>query len=225
VPDTWTPDQISSYQKSMDDLYSGNLANRRRMKFVATTMAKTYVETKQPELSGTFDEWLSRIICFCFSLSPQPFVKMVNRATADIQKEAATEEGIEPTLAWVKGLIDYVIETEFGNTNVEFAWEEKQTVNEDQQKDILTGYVGAGIMTVNESREILGMDPCAEPAADEALVLTAAGYVPLNAGTVEGQKEKISAGVAPDPTKPAPVAPGAKGTGAKAAAKILEEAI
>src|SRR3984893_18081242 len=125
VPDTWTPDKLSSFQRYMDDMYSGNLANRRRMKFVPNAMSKTFIQTKEPELSGTFDEWLARIICYAFSISPQPFVKQQNRATAQVQKEVAEEEGIKPSLEWLKGLIDYIIETEFGTTDLEFAWEEK----------------------------------------------------------------------------------------------------
>lgn len=192
VPDTWTPDQISAFQHYMDDIYSGNLANRRRMKFVPAAISKSFIQTKEPELSGTFDEWLARIICFAFSISPQPFVKMQNRATAEVEKQASEEEGIEPSLKWVKALIDFVIETEFGTQDLEFQWEEHQVVDEIKQENILSGYTSRGIMTVNEAREALGMDPRNDPAANEAMVLTAAGYVPLNARIIEGQKETMS---------------------------------
>ena len=32
-------------------------------------VAKTFIQTKEPELKGVFDEWLARIVCYAFSVS------------------------------------------------------------------------------------------------------------------------------------------------------------
>ncbi len=59
-------------------------------------MAKTFIPTKEPELTGAADEWLARLCCFAFSVSPQPFVRMVNRATAETAQDQAASEGLAP---------------------------------------------------------------------------------------------------------------------------------
>jgi hypothetical protein len=70
VPDSWTPDQIKNFQDYWDAYFTGDLAARRRAKFVPGGVAKTFIQTKEPELKGVFDEWLARIVCYAFSVSP-----------------------------------------------------------------------------------------------------------------------------------------------------------
>jgi hypothetical protein len=38
--------------------------------FVPGDVVKTFVQTKEPELKTIFDDWLARIVCFAFSVSP-----------------------------------------------------------------------------------------------------------------------------------------------------------
>jgi hypothetical protein len=57
-------------------------------------------------LKDEFDEWLARIICYCFSLSPQALIKQMNRATAETAKQTAQEEGLEPLKLWFKDTVD-----------------------------------------------------------------------------------------------------------------------
>ncbi len=75
MPENWTPDQIASYQKYWDAYFDGDLGRRRRAKFVPGGVAKTFVQTREPDLKGPFDEWLARIICFAFSISPQALMQ------------------------------------------------------------------------------------------------------------------------------------------------------
>ncbi len=104
VPESWTPDQIASYQKYWDAYFDGDLSRRRRAKFVPGGVAKTFIQTKEPELKGPFDEWLARIVCFAFSISPQALAQTMNRATAETQKELAEEEGLVPLHRGFDGL-------------------------------------------------------------------------------------------------------------------------
>jgi hypothetical protein len=179
VPESWTPDQIASYQKYWDAYFDGDLGRRRRAKFVPGGVAKTFIQTKEPDLKGPFDEWLARIVCFAFSISPQALTQQMNRATAETQKEIAEEEGLAPVLAWVKDLIDSVIAQEFNAPDLEFAFSAEASVDPQQQESILSSYTSKGILTINEARAALGRDPLAEPAANKPMALTGAGYVPL----------------------------------------------
>ncbi len=182
VPETWTPDQIASYQKYWDATFSGDLARRRRAKFVPGGMAKTFIQTKEPELKSVFDDWLARIVCFAFSVSPQALVQPMNRATAEVGKDLAQEEGLAPILLWVKALVDDLLAREFAAADCEFAWTPSETVDPQAQEQVLSAYTGRGILTINEARAMLGRDPLADPAADRPMALTGTGYVPLGGG-------------------------------------------
>jgi hypothetical protein len=200
TPDEWTPEQISAFQVYWDSMFTGNLAKRRHAKFVPGGMAKTYMPTKEPDLKNPMDEWLARVVCFAFSISPQAFVAMMNRATAGTAAETAKEQGIEPDKEWVKELIDDVIENEFGRADLEFAFDEEVEVDQEKQQKIISAYVESGLKTINQGREMMGDEPDPNPAADVLMVKTGTGYFPVDANTIEGKQAAIDAGIAADPT-------------------------
>ena len=147
-------------------------------------VAKTFIQTKEPELKGVFDEWLARIVCYAFSVSHQAFVNQTNRSTGETQKEMAEEEGLWPVLKWVKRLIDGVLIEDFGEEDIEFAWGEDAQIDAGQQAQVLTSYVGVGILTRNEARVKLGEAPVADPAAN-VLTVTGAAPTPVGQGSAE----------------------------------------
>jgi phage portal protein BeeE len=179
VPESWTPDQIATYQKYWDAYFDGDLGRRRRAKFVPGGVAKTFIQTKEPELKGPFDEWLARIVYFAFSISPQALMQTVNRATAEVQKELAEEEGLAPILAWVKALIDDILTDEFDAPDLEFIWSAGHETDPVAQEAVLSGYTSKGILTINEARAVLGRAPLADASANKPMTLTNAGFVAL----------------------------------------------
>jgi hypothetical protein len=185
VPQGWTPDQIKQFQDYWDTEFSGDLAKRRRAKFVPGETAARVVQTKEPEQKNDFDEWLARIVCYAFSVPPQWAVKAMNRATADNQSAQAEDEGLEPTKEWVKDLIDEIIADEFTSPDLELVWLDEDTDAKDDEAQF-EARVKIGAATLNELRDALGLDPFDTPAADQPMVLTATGYVPIDAN-VNGQ--------------------------------------
>ena len=178
VPQGWTPDQIRQFQDYWDTEFAGDLAKRRRAKFVPGDTAARVVQTKEPEHKDDFDEWLARIICFAFAVPPQWATKVMNRATADNQTAQSEEEGLEPTKEWVKDLIDEIIADEFASPDLELHWLDE---DEGDPETVLESRVKLGALTLNEMRDALGLDPFDSPAADRPMVLTATGYVPIEA--------------------------------------------
>jgi hypothetical protein len=216
TPDNWTPEQIVAFQNNWDQMFTGNLAQRRHAKFVPGGVAKTFIPTKEPDLKNPMDEWLARIVCFAFSISPQPFVIQMNRATAGTAQEVAKEEGVEPLKEYIKELIDDVIEQEFENDELEFAWDEEVEVDQTAQTNLIAKRVEDGLITINQGREALGEETSDDPAADVLMVKTATGYVPIDANTIDGKQASIDAGITADPTIPKtivapPGTPGANG--------------
>jgi len=198
VPTNWTPEQIKQFQDYWDTEFSGDLAKRRRAKFVPGDTAAKVVQTKEPQHKDDFDEWLARIICFAFSVPPQWAVKLMNRATADNQSAQSEEEGLEPTKEWVKDLVDEIIADEFSSPDLELHWLDEDADPADLEAK-LEGRVKLGAVTLNEMRDRLGLDPYANAAADRPMVLTAAGYVPIEANVPGEGASAAGANVQPTP--------------------------
>ncbi len=119
----------------------------------------------------------------------------MNRATADNQSAQAEEEGLEPTKEWVKDLVDEIITEEFASPDLELHWLDE---DDGDPETVLADRLKLGAVTLNELRDHLGLDPYANPAADRPMVLTATGYVPIEANAggegVESQTSDVRSG-------------------------------
>ena len=138
-------------------------------------VAKTFLQTKEPDFKNAFDEWIARVVCFAFSISPQPFVNQMNRATSETQKDSADEEGLLPILNWIKRLCDHVIQNLLGATDIEFSWRHEPVIDPTVQRENLVAYVSAGMMTRKRAVEIMGETLPDDPMADVMTVTTGQG--------------------------------------------------
>lgn len=217
LPESWTPQQIMQFQDYWDGLHAGNLSQRRRAKFIASAGRGrvNYVELKEPPLKNMFDEWLSRVVCLAFSYPPSALVSLSNRSVAQEHARQAEEEGIGPYKNWAAELFNDIIENEFGHKDLEFAWIEEDEVDQEKQSKILTSYAGNGVLTLNEARERLGEVPHENPAANELMVKTGNGYVPVSAwkNTTLGPSTKGLGAVAVGPDGKPLAASGTDGAG------------
>ncbi len=191
APDAWMPEQIERFQLYWDALNAGNTAQRRHAKFVPGGVAKTFIPTREVELTGATDEWLARLCCFAFSVSPQPFVRMMNRATAETAQDQALDEGLAPIRQWVKHLVDDIIAEEFAARPISSsAGRTTAPAIPAKAASIATDYVKAGIKSVNEVRAELGLGPVA--GGELPLVMTAQGPVRLGVQPTGQQREPLA---------------------------------
>ena len=178
VPESWTPEQIGDYQRYFDELLTDDLAARRRIRFVPSAAAKAFVQTKEAALKDDFDEWLARIVCYAFSVSPQWAVKQMNRATGETAEGMANKEGLQPLMTWVARLVNRCIKLGWGWDDIEFGWHEEQETNPQAQMEVSTGYLKVGALTINQVLADIGRDPI--PGGDVNLIYTPTGAVPLS---------------------------------------------
>lgn len=159
VPESWTSSQIKEWQGYWDDLMQGDTSKKRTIRFLAKDMADSYKETKAPPLKDMFDEWIMRIVCYAFSIDPTPFIAQVNRSVAETTREQALEEGLVPLMNWIKNLINQLLTQYCDAADLEFCWEEEDSINPMEQASILKLYVDGGIISVDEARAKIGYDP------------------------------------------------------------------
>lgn len=188
TPEDWTPKQVATFQALHDSLYGGNLSQKSKVRFMPGGVSPSPVKGSAGDLlKSEYDEWLARIICFTFGMSPQPFVRELNRATAETSKETAEEEGLHPLMTWFKeSIMDRILYEDFGYDDIEFAWKLKRETDIQKQATSLSVYVRSGIMKPNEARDQIGLAEV--PEGDTLIVETGAGGVPL---------EQIAEGLTP----------------------------
>lgn len=188
VPEQWTPDQIATFQNWFDSILTGNLAERRRARFVPSAVGKTYIPTQETELFGKAEEWLARVCCFAFSISPQPFMMMMNRATAQSAQQEAAATGLSPIQNYIKSIVDDVLTEDFAADDLEFVWRGDDELDPVKRQAITGENVKIGQITVNEGRVDQGREPYDDPIFDQPMFMTSNGLAPLTL-TPEAQGE------------------------------------
>ncbi len=173
VPKEWSADQINEFQDWFDSALAGNSARRRRITFVPECGNLQF--TRDPSLKDDLDEWITRIVCYAFGLSPQQFVSVMNRATAETSVEQAAAEGLVPILCYLADVINLIVTRYFGYNDIEFVWEQDRTLNVLEQAKVDDIYVRAGVLSIDEVRQELGKHPIGMSNA----VITTTGLVPL----------------------------------------------
>lgn len=166
VPETWSLDQIKAYQIYWDTMLEGDTAQKRHMKFIPHGVS--YIPTKEPKLHDEHDEWLARIICYTFSIPPTPFIKQMNRATAETAGTSALEEGQEPVKKWFCSFMNMLLWRYFKRPDLEFVWKFETSVDRKKQAEIHQIYVVASVMTINEARAEIGL-PSLGPDGDKLM--------------------------------------------------------
>lgn len=158
APKEWSAEHIEKFQKYWDEVNTGVIKTKARMLPPEVEIHNT----KPDSLKDEFDDYLSRLACFAFSIAPTPFIKENNRATAETTKQSAHETGLASILEWLRNLINFIIVKHLGNNNVEFVWDIEEEQDPKNKMLIDVGYVNAGIMTKNEVRASLGLEPLKE---------------------------------------------------------------
>ena len=167
VPEGWTLDQIKQYQQYFDALLSGNTEERRRARFVPGGLKP--FSPKENNLKDEYDEWLSRIICFSFSISPTALIKQVNRASGETMEQTAQEQGLEPLKLYWRSLMNRVMRGCFSDGGLfEFAFEDEEIVDPEVKATVYSTALGKKAwMTLDEVRERHGLQPATDEQKEE----------------------------------------------------------
>lgn len=165
LPADWNPDQIKMFKLWWDSVLEGNTAARRGTMFVPAG-AKP-IDTKAAALKDEYDEWLARVVCYAFGITPQAFVKQMNRATADTAKDIASEEGLAPVMQWVKTLIDFILAKYLNAPDLQLTWDDERDHDPLQQAQINKIYVDAKVLHPDEVRADLGKEPLTDEQKED----------------------------------------------------------
>lgn len=155
TPEDWSPQDIKKFQLYWDELNTG--VNKNTAKFVPEGVKP--FSTKGDTVTTGMDEWLARIVCFAFAISPQALSPHMNRATAETAQESANNEGLYPTLEWIRNLVNDLVVRYFKLDDIEFVWDYDEDTSPEVKANITKIYFDMGALTVDEVRDGLGREP------------------------------------------------------------------
>lgn len=167
APQGWTVDQIKDANVNWDKQLAG-VSGKNKGKWFPNGAEVTVLD-RNPA-AGEFDEWLIRVICYCFSLPPTAFVKETNRATAQTTQDASIAEGHKAILRWAANFLGAIINSAWGS-GLKWEWD----LVEDPMPDTIIKLVQAKALKPMVL-ERMGFDP--SEIADE-IVAAAAPAAPV----------------------------------------------
>ncbi len=185
APSDVPPQKVEQFQGYLDSILQGNLQNRRKG-FIFPGMGQdgkpsiTFPKVNDTVLKDEFDEWLARVLCYFFGVSPTSFTKAVNRATAQQAAESGEEEGLQPYIDWFRDLLNDIIQDRFGFTDIEATPQVRLEQNAQVQSEINASDFSKGLATLNEVRSRMGLDPVDADWANTNLIITGSGPVRLD---------------------------------------------
>lgn len=155
-PETWTGEQIRKAQIWFDNLLEGKSEKRSKAIFIPNAEP---VFPQAEVLKDEFDEWIARVIAYVFGVPPTPFIKQMNRATADNSSSAAAEEGEIPGLTWIKTVFDFWVNMKLGWMDIEWTWDDEEDENQLDQAKIDQIYCSIKVDAPSEIRARRGKAP------------------------------------------------------------------
>lgn len=179
MPPGVSVDQVKEFSDWFESVMNGNLKRRRRVMFMPGDEkgSQKLTLTKEPLLKNEMDDYLASFFCFLFGVSRQALIKQMNRASAEESGDASKEEGLRPSLIWVRDSVNRLLRA-MGCGGLEISWQEARETDILKQAQAETAIVGK-IVRINELREDRGLDPDPAPEANMLGTFTPTGFVPL----------------------------------------------
>jgi hypothetical protein len=159
TPTGWTPEAILGLEAKWNSWMQGDVALRRAAPIMPD--GTNWHPTKVDLLDDHFDEWLIRLLCFPFGVSPQPFMKQtgMGKGSASSEHEAAEEGGVAPLMQYVTRLMSRLIAQFFNRPDLEFAFADDREFDPKTAAEIDDINIKNGTRTINEARDARGERP------------------------------------------------------------------
>jgi hypothetical protein len=183
LPSDMPIDRVKEVQDWFDTILSGNLQERRKLRFLpgygtGDSVKSNVIFPKEPLLKDELDVWLAQVVCACLGISAQPFLKMMNRASAEEANDAAQQEGTADDCAFVVDVLNTALDAMGFGDEYEWATQQHRDVDPLKQAQADNLLIGKA-MPINEIREARGLDARPEPEANQLGMFTPQGFVPL----------------------------------------------
>lgn len=182
----WGPDQL----RELEEAYNAKYAGRDDLRSGALRLMPdgTYVSVKERDWDYEFLEFMGRVIAWAFNVSPAMIMKNMGRNPVEGLEKSTLESGVKPLAKFIARVCTRYIKQELGlvNLKMEVAKDSVEDPTSVSQRHV--AYVqcidpdGVPVMTSNEVRDELGLDPLDVEAYKQAKAEADAAANPFGAG-------------------------------------------
>lgn len=226
----WTAEQILDYERALNDTFSGQTAERHRMRVLPPGLKPWTSDDIAEKYRPEYDLYLIKQIAshFDVTIAELGFTEAGglgstgwHEGQADVQYRKATL----PTLRWLQQLLTMISRKHLGMPpELEFRFLGLEEEDEASADEVARQRIVWGRMTLNEDRDRLGLPRYPFPEADMPMVMTTRGVVFL-----EGAADFATPGVPLTPgsdssTQPVAAEPAAAADGDDADDEATDDA-
>lgn len=161
APKEWTKDQIEQFQIYWNTLMTGDFGELSKGWMIPGDIEPIFPQKEV--LKDEFDEWIARVVCYAYSVSPNAFIKNLNRATSEQAREQADEEGLQSRKSIVCEIMNLIQEKWWGYDDIEFVLIEPRQVDSLKQCEQDNINIRNGSKSVDEIRIARGDAPIGAP--------------------------------------------------------------
>ena len=186
--DISTPQQIRQLQDTLNAL-AGDQAYKH--KIIVLPRGSDAKPQKPVELAGQIDETLTQMICMAYDVMPMELglssgssqsqssgaASQMAKASSEINQRKA----LKPMLSWLKGAIfDHILQDICGQDDMQFQWIGlEDTADEETMANNFKTLISAGMMSIDEARAQMGMNPWGLPLTSDPVYMSATGVSSL----------------------------------------------
>lgn len=181
----WSATQLADYERALNDYYSGQTALRQRFRILPYGMEPDARPDIGEKYKPDYDLHLIKLVASHFdtTLAELGWTEPGGLGSSgwhEGQADVQDRKGTRPTLAWLQSLVTDISRTFLRMPReLEFRILGLDSDDEDASDEVADRRVKSGRMTVNEDRDRIGMPRFDMPEADQPMVYTASGPVPL----------------------------------------------
>lgn len=166
LPESMNPEEVSDFEKYWNMVTKG--ISKSIGKFIPGGSTVHMTREKTNEKDEQIERY-QREVFSIFRLNPSTHLKDANRATAQVANQISEEVGMIDMLEWIRHVINNLIHNYICDDSVECFYAIDSVVDQEKEARINQIYLDAGVLKVNEVREILGKEPLAEDELPENL--------------------------------------------------------
>ncbi len=166
APEGWTAQQIKDFQVMFDEMLVGDVTARSRMRLVGAGMAESFKQYAEPDFSGKFDEFLLKVNCAAFGVTPSElgFTADINKSTSQGQENITYRRGMRPLKEFFQDFFTEILATDFGMPDLAFTFiggepEDKLMDARVDEIYLRRGVIGADDVRVRKGLEPIGLGP------------------------------------------------------------------
>lgn len=189
VAGNFTPEQLRQYEAVFNDDLSGRSDERHRARFLPDGFEPWIGSGVDAKFSSDFDLHLIRLICGPFGVLPSTQGFTPNRGMGSMgsqghhqgESDSQLQRSTKPRASWVVDLVNEFSINYLGmSPEVTFAFHGLVDDDEERSAALLEGYLGHGLMTMNEGRDQLNLPRFVMAQANEPLFTTPTGPAFVN---------------------------------------------